>query len=59
MKTKPEDIWSMLKEHVDSGERAKELLLKVWLDIGPYGHDKVSEETLREVNNYLNFDDSE
>jgi hypothetical protein len=35
------------------------LLEKVWRDVGPYNRDKVSEDTLRELRDYFEFDDSE
>jgi len=40
-------------------QKAKEILEKIYLEIGGYGADKLTPETLRELNKYFKFDDSE
>ncbi len=49
------DLISALERVVDM----EDLLQRVWLDIGPYNSGKVSPETLRRLNNFQEFDDSE
>ena len=36
-----------------------ELLEKVWIEIGPYGQGKVSDQTASKLSSYFQFDDSE
>lgn len=46
-------------EEIESLQQAKDLLEKVYLEIGPYNRDKISEELNRKINDYFGFDDSE
>lgn len=39
--------------------QAYKLLEKIYLELGAYRHDKISDETWREVLIYFKFDDSE
>lgn len=51
-----------LSEEQDRTQRMVDglhLLEVVWLDIGPYNRGPVSEETLRLLRDYFEFDDSE
>jgi hypothetical protein len=40
-------------------EKAEELLQKIWIEVGPYNQEKLSGETLRKLNDWFEFDDSE
>lgn len=53
-----ETLQKLLKE-IKNLEDAKDLLEKIWLDIGPYQDGEVSSETWRKVRNFFEFDDSE
>jgi hypothetical protein len=46
-------------DEINNLQKAKGLLQTVWLEIGPYGHGKISAETRDELNNFFKFDDSE
>lgn len=47
-------------EEIESLQRAKELLEKVYLEIGPYCHrDHLPDELIRKIHDYFGFDDSE
>jgi hypothetical protein len=39
--------------------KAKNLLSELHSQIGPYGIGKIEQKTLRKINNYFDFDDSE
>ena len=52
------NITNMQKEMEELLE-AYDILEQVWLNIGPYNDGKVSNETLRRINNLMKFDDSE
>lgn len=51
-------IQKLIKEISDL-EYAKDLLEKVYLELGPYRDGKIRQETWQEVQNYFGFDDSE
>ena len=53
------DVLKALLEQIDDLKTAKELLERVWVDIGPYQHDKASDKTMRDLQRYFKFDDSE
>ncbi|MNJ90171.1 hypothetical protein D3C87_77650 [compost metagenome] len=40
-------------------QEAKELIERVFVEVGPYGNGKISEELLSKINDYMKFDDSE
>lgn len=52
-------VWEALKAHVDRGEEALKLLESVYVEIGPYKQDPVSEATWSKVRDFFGFDDSE
>ena len=53
------DILKTLLEQIEDLQTAKELLEKVWVEVGPYNHDKLSDKTMSELQKYFKFDDSE
>jgi hypothetical protein len=48
-----------LSNDLDTLINAQKLLERVYLEIGPYKRDQVSDRTWDEVRNYFEFDDSE
>lgn len=52
-------VWDGLVAHVGRGEEAVKLLEAVYVEMGPYRQDKVSDETWRKVCDFFGFDDSE
>jgi len=51
-----------LRSQVSTNQRhinALELLQTIWVEVGPYGQDKLSEESLSKLNGMMCFDDSE
>lgn len=48
----------LLKEIKDL-KKAKELLNKVWIEMGPYRDNPISDETWNKISEYMFFDDSE
>lgn len=46
-------------EEINDLKEASRLLEKVWLEVCPYGIDKLSDKTRHEINDYFKFDDSE
>ena len=52
------DYLSKLIEEIEELKEARQLLEKVWLEIGPYT-DKISDELSSQLNNFFRFDDSE
>lgn len=57
---KPEQtlLEQLLKEIEDLRE-AKAILESVWVDIGPFHTNPVSDKTQDDINKYFGFDDSE
>lgn len=53
------DIWDSIVSHVSRGELAEQLLESIYCEVGPYGRDKISDETWVKVCKFFNFDDSE
>lgn len=51
-------ICSLLTE-IDEFQKARELLDKVYLEIGPYQEGKLTKETWYRVRDYFKFNDSE
>lgn len=56
---KNQAVWNGLVAHVGRGEEAVKLLEAVYVEMGPYRQDKVSDETWRKVCDFFGFDDSE
>jgi hypothetical protein len=48
-----------LLEEIARLKEANELLDKVWTEVGPYNNEKISDKTMRELQRFFNFDDSE
>lgn len=53
------DTLDNLVGEIKSLKEAKEILKSIYLDVGPYGSYKVSQEALDNMNKYFRFDDSE
>lgn len=49
------DLITALQE----GERAKQLLERIWLSHGPYQQHPIDSSIWQEVNNFFKFDDGE
>ena len=45
-------------EEIERLEKAHDILERVWIAVGPYNHDKIDNELMRDLNNYMEFDDS-
>ena len=52
-------VWDGLAAHVARGEEAEELLQAIFLDMGPYRHDSISDQTWSKVLRFVKFDDAE
>ena len=48
----------LLKE-IEDLKKAKELLNKVWIEMGPYRDGDIDDETWSKISEYMFFDDSE
>lgn len=59
LEEKNKAVWDGLVAHVGRGEEAVKLLEAVYVEMGPYRQDKVSDETWRKVCDFFGFDDSE
>ncbi len=54
-----EDVVKLV-ETLNKGIAADKLLRKIYSEIGPYGnHGQIKEQTLRDLQYYFEFDDSE
>lgn len=52
-------IIDSIMEEINDLKEAKNLLEKIYSDIGPYKDEQVSDETWKLVRDYFKFDDSE
>lgn len=50
---------SELVNEISHAEKGLKILEQIWIEVGPYNQNKVSEETLNELNKFFEFDDSE
>jgi hypothetical protein len=46
-------------EQLEKLKKAHELLHKIFVEVGPYGNDRMNQSTVFELQRYFNFDDSE
>ena len=56
---KSERVLDKLLKQIDNLKLAKRLLEAAYLEMGPYQHSDISQETWTEITNYFKFDDSE
>lgn len=53
------NVWEALKSHVDRGDQAIDLLHAIFLEMDPYQHGKITDQTWTKVQLFFDFDDSE